>query len=104
MKSNIKDDYFVAGSFDFNTNSMTLTARSESSHQKRKGSISIDPLTGQAKCVWGHWKPGLTHPMGNDWQVFCRNLSKKDAEYLKEHLMRLYKSMGWTYFPLQKVS
>jgi hypothetical protein len=96
----IKDDYFVSMPVDELNKRFTVTCRSEYSHNLKQGSLKIDQLTGRTICHWGHWKNGISHPLGNDWPVQGRNLAKKDGRYFKENLIRTMESLGYTYHPV----
>ncbi len=96
----VKDDYFYAVKVDHIRKRFTATSRSESAHNRKQGSVNIDPVTGEASCHWGHWRNGIAHPLGNDWPVLGRNLSKKDARFSKEQTSRTLESLGYTYHPV----
>jgi len=95
-----KDDYFVAIQVDHIRKRFTITCRSESAHNLKQGSVNIDPVTGQATCHWGHWRNGVAHPLGNDWPVLGRKLTKKDGRFQKEQTKRTQESFGYTYHPV----
>ena len=97
---NINDDYFAAIAVDHINKRFTITSRSESSHNKRQGSIHTDSNTGRSVCVWGHWRGGVAHPLGNNWTVLAKNLNKKDSRFIKEQVKRTWESLGYTYHPV----